>query len=327
MEKTFLKYLLYSFLGIVFLSCQKEITVDLPYSETQIAVEGRIEQGLPPMVVLTRTMGYFDPIDANSLKNMFVKGATVTVSDGTYTATLTEFCAASLTPQELELFAQFTGIPEDQLQSLDYCIYTSTDPNIFGQPNTYYTLSITTADGENLSSVTKIPQPVSLDDTWFKRIEGAADTLGFVWARLTDPDTLGNAYRWYAMRINTYKFGPDADQQKDATFIAPRGSAFDDKFFNGTSFDFSVVRGRIPNSSKPDDNNSERGFYKVGDTVVVKFTSIDYNVYKFLFQAETQLGNNGSPFESPSTLPTNIEGGVGIWAGYAVYLDTIYCNP
>ncbi|MFN3918072.1 MAG: DUF4249 family protein [Flavobacteriales bacterium] len=312
---------------LVFTGCQKEITVDLPTGPQEIVVEGRIEQGLPPIIILTKTAGYFDPIDINSLQDMFVRNAIITVSDGSYSAQLTELCSQSLSPQDLILISEFTGIAPAQLQALNYCFYSTLDPSIFGQSGKTYALTINTQDGKTLTSSTHIPIPISLDSTWFRKINGPADTLGFVWAKLSDPDTLGNAYRWFARRINRYMHGPNTGEVKDPNYIAPLGSAFDDKFFNGTTFDFSTVRGRNPNSTKPDDNNAERGYYKVGDTVVVKFTSIDYQVYKFLFQAESQLGNNGSPFASPSTLPTNINGGVGVWAGYAVYMDTVVCNP
>jgi hypothetical protein len=37
--------------------------------------------------------------------------------------------------------------------------------------------------------------------------------------------------------------------------------------------------------------------------------------------------SGGSPFSSPGNLPSNIQGdGVGIWAGYGIYYDTVICQ-
>jgi len=113
---------------------------------------------------------------------------------------------------------------------------------------------------------------------------------------------------------------------KDSIFVTPRGSVLEDKFFNGKSFDFGYNRGSVPNSSKDDDNNDERNFFKRGDTIVVKFCSIDRAHFLFWRTEEMQVGNNGNPFGSPAPITSNIEGGLGIWGGYAVTLDTVIAH-
>ncbi len=145
---------------------------------------------------------------------------------------------------------------------------------------------------------------VPLDSVWFKIQEGK-DSLGYVWAHLRDPDTLGNCYRWFAKRLG-----------KDKSFIAPSGSVFEDKFINGKEFDFAYNRGSVPNSNAEDDNNEEAGFFKAGDTIEVKFCTITYESYQFWRQAENQSGSAGSPFGSPAVFPTNIKGGIGIFEAF-----------
>ena len=170
-------------------------------------------------------------------------------------------------------------------------------------------------EGGTYTSSTRIPELIPLDSVWFKR-EGNPE-LGFIWAHLTEPDTAGNAYRWWAQRINVNSEG----QPKDAAFVPPLGSAFDDRFINGKSFDF--VYGRGP--SAPDDPPEEGGFFKLGDTIVVKFSTCDQGVFQFLRTFEAEAGNNGNPFASPSPIRSNMEGGaLGIWAGYGSVLDTVY---
>ena len=59
-------------ISLLLFSCQEEITLDLPQSEDKIVVEGSIENGFPPYVILTKNQGYFDEIDSETYNNLFV---------------------------------------------------------------------------------------------------------------------------------------------------------------------------------------------------------------------------------------------------------------
>ena len=146
------------------------------------------------------------------------------------------------------------------------------------------------------------------------------DSLGFIWAHLTDPPAPGNYYRWFAKRINHY---PGTDTVKDADFIAPIGSAFEDRFFNGKSFNFFYERGMIPNSNKKDDFGVERNYFKRGDTIAVRFTTIDRANFEFWRDEETQVSSNGNPFANAAPIKSNINGGLGILGAYGVSYDTV----
>ncbi|MFM7078187.1 MAG: DUF4249 domain-containing protein [Bacteroidota bacterium] len=282
-----LSILFCSFTLLLF-GCEKDITVDLPESEEQIVVEGYITPGLPPYVFISRTAPFFAPLDSLSLLQYTVRDAQVVVSDGTITDTL---------------IAPFS--------STGY-LYTSL--NLIGEIGKTYTLQIRLQDGRELSSTTTIPQPIALDSVWFKRIP-ENDSLGWAWARITDPPESGNCYRWFAKRLG-----------KDDDFIAPLGSVSDDRFYNGLSFDFAATRGAVPNSTAPDDNNEEEGLFKQGDTIVVRFASITRDSYTFWRSAESQVSSVGNPFGSPAPLRGNIAGGLGIWEGYSFVPDTIYAQ-
>lgn len=299
------------FLLMAFSACEKDITVDLPKADKKLVIEGKIEPGTPPFVILTKSMGYFDPTDLNTLENNFVHNAIITVSNGNYEATLTEFCSSSFTDEQLQALSVVAGLDYDALKSYNYCVYTSLDPQIFGELGKSYQLNIQT-EGKNYTSTTKIPYPVPLDKLWFK---AEKDSLGYVWTTLKEPDTLGNCYRWFAMR-----------KSKDKSFIAPNGSAFEDKFVNATTFDFAYYRGANPGSEAEDDHNAEAGYFKKGDTVIVKFCSLDKPAYQFFRTYETNVANGGNPFASPAGVESNIKGEnvLGVWAGYGPFIDTLY---
>ncbi|MFT4679067.1 MAG: hypothetical protein ACI84C_000820 [Flavobacteriales bacterium] len=312
----------YIILLLGLMACTKEIIIDVPTVPSTIVVEGSIENGQAPFVILTRTQGYFEPTDINALQDMFIKGATVTVSSLGNTILLDELCTADLPEELLPLVAEQAGINIETLLLLDICVYTSLNPASYGQENTVYNLLIE-VDGEVLTSSTKINTVIELDSVWYATVD---DSLGFAFANLSDPDTAGNAYRWFAKRINTYPaWSENAGDQKDGSYIAPLGSSFTDEFFNGLSFEFAYFRGELPNSTKEDDINEERGFFKVGDTIAVKSCVIDRGVYKFFSSFENQAGNQGSPLAVPANVKSNIDGGLGVWVGYGVSYDTIVC--
>lgn len=271
-------------------SCEKSINVDLPKAEDKIVVEGYIENGQRPYVIITKNSPYFGQIDSASLVKLIVLNALVTVSDGNTTVPL------KLTI-DINVFPPF--------------VYTDLTNTFKGVPGKVYDLVIQ-LDGKTYNSRTSIPNLSALDSSWFE-VEGNFDSLGFIWSHGTDPDTIGNCYRVYSKRLH-----------KDNVFISTNPSISEDRFFNGLSFDFNYSRGSKYNSQLNDDNNVERGFYKKKDTIILKFCSIDRASYDFWNTAERQMGGNGNPFASPASVKSNIQGGgLGVWCGLGATFDTI----
>jgi hypothetical protein len=305
-------------------ACEREITVDLPRTEARVVVEGTIETGQPPLVILSRTQNFFDPTSLQSIAASFISEATVTVSDGTTTWTLDRICSSLIPDSLLEDAAAATGIDVNLLANANICVWTKLDGSLLGQEGRSYRLDVQT-DGRNLSATTTIPQAVQLDSVWFRLAlqRPNDDTLGLIWGRLSDPDTIGNCYRVLAQRINR---GPNG-RPKDANFVAPFFSVFEDRYFNGLSFDFNFNRGALPFSTAEDDTNAERGFFKVGDTVVVKGVSIDFASYRFYNSLANNVATQGDVFSNPSNVISNINGGLGVWSGWAFRLDTLVCAP
>ncbi len=287
-----------SFAALLFVSCEKNISIDLPSVPSQVVVEGHIETGQGAWVVLTRSSPYFAVIDTTALLNSIVKNALVTVSDGIHTDTLPMIFDPA--------FANTTYIP---------WYYKKINPTVIGQVGGHYSLKVVTG-GQTLTAVTSMPSPaIKLDSVWFKLHTGS-DTLGLIWAHLSDPANEQNFYRWYAKRL-----------KKDKRYLAPVGATFNDKFINGTKFSFAYNRGSLPGSTAPDDNGPESGYFLKGDSVVVKFCSIDYYTYQFYASYELASESNGNPFGSPANVQSNIQGGLGIWAGFSPTFDTLTDKP
>ncbi|MES2629816.1 MAG: DUF4249 domain-containing protein [Bacteroidota bacterium] len=305
-------------MAFLFSSCEKEIEVELPYAEPQIVVEGKLEEGDFPQVIFTRSIAYYTNINEETLASMFVNNASASIRVGNDTIPLLKICLADIPDSLLDEVSQQLNLPPGFDK---FCIYTSLDSRLKGISGKSYEL-IADVEGKKLTSLTTIPQAVPLDSLWFKGDNGG-DTLGYIYAQLSDPAAPGNAYRWFAQRINRYLSGENAGEEKDLDFIAPFNSAFNDEFFNGKTFPISYNRGSRPGSEKRDDTDFERGYFRKGDTVVVKFTAIDDAVYQYYRSFYNSIGSSGSPFSTPANVKTNVKGGLGIWAGYGVSLDTL----
>ena len=314
-----MKKLIYiAILSTMISSCTKEVLVDIPESEEKLVVDGRIETGEPPVILLTRSNNIYDETSGNLLLESLVSGATVTVSDGSNSVVLDEICSQSLPPGTEEAIASFLNIDPQELEDVNICFYSTTNTAIYGQIGKTYNLEID-FEGEQYNSTTQILQPHILDSLYWKEDPDNPDN-GYSWMTLTDPAGQFDAYFWECRRINLSGDGEPIDDRYRTTF----NPAFDDAFFDGLTFDFAYENPFNFNQETPPE---ERGFYQRGDTVVVKFSKINKPVYEFMEMKYTQLQTGGSPFATPSNLPSNISNGaLGVWAGYSPNYDTLICD-
>jgi len=284
-------------LTTLLVSCTKEINVNIPDAETKVVVQGVIENGEHPYVILTRSASYFAPIQ-EWLDSIFILDATVIISDGSTTDTA------------------MMEVDNNVMAPLPYFVYRS--HAITGEVGKTYSLKVI-ALGKTITASTTIPNPVPLDSLWFEIDPGShSDSLGFVWARLNDPPELGNYYAWFSKVLG-----------QDARFLAPGGYTFDDKFFNGQSIPFPYQRPRDPVNPPPDDPNAPPSWYFItGDTVAIKFCTMDYYHYEYLDRLEALQDGGDNPFGTPAVLPTNLsDGALGYWGGFACTYDTVVCIP
>lgn len=289
--KRFVTYIS-AFLLVMLIACRKDVTVKLPEYKQKLVVEASIETGLNPVVLLSTSVPFFGSFDLTAPQNAFVKGAFVTVSDGIQTDTLKEL-----------------------IPGLGYA-YTGT--KLTGQQGRSYTLRIKYGEIDcSLSS--SILNPVKLDSLYFKWEQ---DSLGFIWQRFNEPPGLGNNYRWFAKRLNA--------KYKDNFYAAPLFSAFDDKFVDGKGFDFSYDRGPQPDNIQAWRDEPNRSYFRVGDTVVVKFTHIGRNEYLFWDTYYQNKASNSNPFSAPVNIRNMYVGREDVFGSFTAYspsFDTLVIKP
>lgn len=277
-------------------SCEKEVHINLDSSAPKVVVQGAIETGLPPYVVLTSSFSFFSKVDLSTLENSFLHGADVKVSDGSRTVSLKEYSFDTGSSSKFYVYSIDT---------------TNLSSFIFGQNGKIYTLTVTYG-GSTYTSVTKIPNPKGLDSVWFgapvfKRSSTPA-TAYQLFCTYSDPDTLGDYVRYFTQRNSGEQFLPSG--------------IFSDEVINGKVVsNLSLFGGEDP--SRTDTRSDSVFYFFPGDTVTLKWSAIDKGVYDFyntLQFAESAVGN---PFASPINVKSNISnGGLGVWAGYGTVLYT-----
>lgn len=269
-------------------SCEKEVHINLNPGEGKVVVEGRIELGEYPYVSLTQNMSFFSKIDLNTLEDLFIHDAHITVSDGQDSIVLKEYPFAY---GDNTIYV-YTIDSADALAQQFKGAYDKT-----------YFLKIQLGD-QVYTSQTTIPRGNGLDSLWAQMPDrpGEVDPEArMLYARYTDPDTLGNFIR-YATKVNR------------GSFLTPFFSVSDDQIINGTSIPFRILPGYIPVDTI---DRATYGFFMLGDTVTVQWSSIDKSTYDFWDKLEFAQAATGNPFAAPTAIPSNISNNaLGIWAGY-----------
>jgi hypothetical protein len=299
-----------SFLIMGLNSCSKEVKIDIPGFDEQIVIDGSIETGTPAIIFLSNSKDIYAPTDINSYLSGFISGATVIVSNGTITDTLTEICTDNLPAGFESIAAAFFGLPIEQLVTLHLCAYVST--GLVGEVGKTYALKVL-YNNKTYTSLTKIENPTALDNL-FWRDQVNLPGYGFSWAKITDSPVMGDAYRWEVKNLS------------DLFYSKPFQPFTDDRFYNGLTFEFSVENPMSFRDSTIEDQY--KGYYKLGDTIVVKFSKLGKKEYQFFEKKYNQIYSGGNPFATPTNIPTNIEGGaLGVWAGFSPWYDTLICVP
>jgi hypothetical protein len=268
-------------------ACEKSVDFDLDEVPPKLVVDGQIENGRPPIVVLSKSLNYFSQITPEILQNSFVRNAIIRISDGTRTTTLKEYGVPAGTGVTLYFYSVDTAQPASIL---------------IGQFDKTYTIQIQ-AEGQTYSGQTTIPKLTkTLDSIWWEPAPNNPDSqLVVLMGKFTDPPGRGNYIRYYT-------------STNDSTFFPGLNSVFDDQIVDGTSYSVEIEKGVDRNTTLDPDRYN---FFQRGDTAEVKFTNIDKATFDFWRTMEYSYSSIGNPFASPTTVQGNIKGALGYFGGYA----------
>lgn len=273
--------------GIIFGFMGCEDLTDLENNhDRKVVIDGYIEQGAFPIVYLTYSSGYYDPVDSASLQKLVLTTAKVEVSNGEKTEILTLF-------RNTEIYPPF--------------YYRAT--KLKGEAGKTYSLTVSTSDAI-YSAITTIPQPVSLDSIWFKP-DPAVDTLGGLWIRFQDAGTEKNYYRNFVQVVG-----------KNDKYVPAYQSTIADRAFDGTLYQHPVLQ--LPDSFSylGDDILFSKGDTVRLKFCAIDQTHFDFwrSLEKELYVVGNPFGSSGN------NVISNISGTkpvLGVWGGYGVSRYTV----
>jgi len=283
--------IVYVLMLLVLVGCEKAVNFTLKDQEPKLVVEASIENGGPPIVILSKSLNYFSQITPQELSESFVHDAVIVVSNGVKSHTLKEF--------QVPVSANYNAF------------YYSLDPAqpataFTGDLNTTYSLTISSG-GKQYNATTSIPSfNKGLDSLWWKERPGDTSIVS-VFLKATDPPGFGNYVRYYTKRNSD-------------PFLPGFASVYDDLVIDGTTYQIEVE----PGSDRNADLNSKERAFRRGDTVTLKLSGIDKATYDFWRTMEYTYASVGNPFSSPIKVTTNITGGaLGYFGGYASQYATV----
>lgn len=281
-------------------SCETPISITLPEHSATTVVEGWIENGQHPVVIVSHSMDYYSSIGMDAIlasveKNCIVK---VTDSDGN--------------EEQLQL-----GFTYDHIFGLLNAAYVG--KSLVGQPGKTYYLYIEDTAGNIYTSTTTIPQNTVQVDSVKINIEHPEDTTALGRIYFTDNSSTYDCYRFFTKVKNL-----------DVIYTQILYGCYDDLTFSGKQMNYEMIRMPMSNLDVSallgiDAEEYARMYFKKGDTVYVKSTITDTATLNYWFPMQVDINMMMMPFRISGTYPTNITGDnvIGIWSGYHARYDTL----
>ncbi|MFT7298711.1 MAG: hypothetical protein ACI81S_001387 [Sphingobacteriales bacterium] len=273
------------FLGLALIigGCEEVIDVDFPESERVLVMEGFVESGQFPYVILSQSLGFFAKIDTTAFIESGVTGADVYISDGTQRIKMT----------------QAPGFP----------LYFVTNQQMKVQEGLTYTIE-TTYNGDEVKASTTIQSKIGLDSVYVKPEVIKGDTFYRLMVKFSEPDPVGNHYRYFTRK------------NSEDLFDTENNSVFDDNFINGKTLDLPLNGVGLADTTE-NAGFETFGLFNPGDTIYLKWAHISKPHFNFWRTYETQVNNVGNPFAPVTVVNSNVQGGIGVWGDYNAFYDTL----
>lgn len=298
-----LKNLLTMLLGCILLAaCETPIDVDLPDYDPKLVIEGTIENGEVAVVTLTNSIPYFANINLEYImQNVLVTDAEVTIT-------------SSDSVSEQLMFQYYPDAPLS---------VAFVGRNLRGEEGKSYTLTVK-YKGEIYTAETTIPHTFDLDSLWFDCPSDLvnADSMRTIRVLMTDNAQEANFYS-FKVKLSCPRFS-------DRLWVSTLPLAFDDKTFNGLTFNYELERYNVSTlftegRSEEELREYTRMTFRPGDTVYVKHSQIDYDTYRFMMTGGMEAVMGSNPFTNPAPVASNIRGNgvLGAWCGFASKVDTL----
>jgi hypothetical protein len=242
-----------------------------------MVVEGWIENGKFPVVILTKTLPITSELqDPNNLEQYLIRWAKVTISDG---------------KNKVVLIGRY-----DETYFPPYVYTTSWMRGEVGK--TYY-LTVDYQDF-HAQAQTTIPAPPVVDEYRVEKVPNSSKEQYKITACFRDNPNEKNYYQFFT------KIGLESNQ-----YIASDLGSIDDSHIREYN-EFPVNRSRTYYNAE-----DYISYFTKDEVVAVKFAQVDETSYRFWdAYTKSQSLNTNMFLATTTSLPSNITGGKGYWCGY-----------
>ena len=252
--------------------------VGLPQPVPQIVVEGWIEDGYNPIVMLTTTVPIGESVtDLKELEKFVINWGKVTISDGEKSVVLSG-------RRNNDYFPPY--------------IYTTS--SMTGQAGKTYTITVEYS-GRTVTAQTTIPEDVPLE---YIRVAASGENPGNfqLVGGLKDNRNSKDYYKFF-VKVSG----------KDSTYISSFLGLTDDDILKDKT---EIAELPINNGSRRSDQRMTT-YFTAEDRVIVKFCTLDQTSWQYWNDFEEIQSLSRNPFFPVSTsIRSNVKGGLGYWAGY-----------
>jgi hypothetical protein len=255
---------------------QNDVNVPLPYYANQLVAECYLQNGEIPRLTITESVPYLDDgqaVAAGSLVLPLSNGQTVQLPTDV-TVTLT-------LPGGRPLPLRFS--PGIDNATGKYYTHIGTKP-LVAAAGQQFGLDAQDKRGRHVTGTTIVPTFIRIDSAQYKynALTGANKKAYFV-TKWTDPGATNDFYR-----LMLHKGKPANNSETD--------NLIDDRLFNGQSYSQVTSYRFVP-----------------GDTVTATLYHLDSLYYDFRQSVRNARSANGNPFAQPSSIHSNVQGGLGIF--------------
>lgn len=255
-----------------------------PVCDQEIVIDGMIQEGEHPVVIVTSTVpASSEFVDYTELEKYILHWAKVTVYG----------------PSGEEVV--LTG----QKSNSHFPPYIYTTMKMIGRAGEKYSLKVEYGKTSAVAE-TFIPKSVPLVGLRSEAVEGNAGKSKII-ATLRDDPKEKNYYMFF-VKV----------EYKDSTFVPSFMGLIDDEILDDSDKDIVVYRG-----IKLTANDFDL-YYDSGDVVKVKLVSMDEISYRYWSDYQDLSTFSRNPFFPSSVkIRSNVQGGLGLWAGYGAEEYTV----
>ena len=267
------RHIIYLVYILLFFGCSD---VELPISDPVLVVDGWIENGKNPIVLVTTSVPVRDTLgDEEDLKKYVVTWTKVTVSDGEREVTL-------------------TGMKNDDY----YPPYIYTTSSLIGEPGKTYTLKVEEYNGRGVTAETTIPEPVPLENLKVRRSTNEKDKY-YLTGELRDNPETKDYYKVFIKK-----------SRKDSIYLPSFLGLIDDEILNNEVDEIAI------NNAVNIIEQNQGTLFSADDFIFVRFSTINEAAHNYWSDFDNVTMSQNPLFPASSRIRSNIIGGLGHWTGY-----------